>query len=282
MDPIDRRRIRTEIRDDLLHRLSGRQVLLMGILNITPDSFSDGGQYYGLTTAIEHAELMRLEGVDIIDIGGESTRPGAETVPADEEWRRVAGVIASLATSGKLPLSIDTYKASVARRAAEAGAAIVNDVWGMTRDPALAATVAETGCLVVVTYNRGQADPAIDLRSDMADFFRRSFELAARHGIPREHMILDPGVGFAKTYEQNFGVLANLDVLCETGCPVLVGVSRKSFIGRLTGHPVEGRLTGTLAANLDSVHRGASILRVHEVAQHREALDMLQAIENAR
>ena len=278
MDRVDHHRIR----DELLHRLSGRQVLLMGILNVTPDSFSDGGQHYGLATAIEHAEQMRLEGVDIIDIGGESTRPGAAEVDADEEWRRVSGAVASLAASGKLPLSIDTYKAPVARKAAEAGAVIINDVWGMTRDHELAAVVAETGSLVVITYNRGEVDPAIDLRSDMAAFFEHSFEVAHAHGVPHAHIILDPGVGFAKTYEQNFGVLANLDVLCETGRPVLVGVSRKSFIGRLTGHPVESRLTGTLAANLDSVHRGASILRVHDVAPHREALDMLEAIEKAR
>jgi len=273
---------RYRMRDELLHRLSGRDVLIMGILNVTPDSFSDGGQHDSLTSAIEHAEQMRIEGADILDIGGESTRPGAAEVSADEEWRRVSGVIASLAAAGQLPLSIDTYKASVALRAAEAGAVIINDVWGMTRDHELARVVAETGSLVVITYNRGVADAAIDLRSDMADFFEQSFEVAHAHGIPHAHIILDPGVGFGKTYEQNFGVLANLDVLCETGRPVLVGVSRKSFIGRLTGQPVEERLTGTLAANLDSVHRGASILRVHDVAPHREALDMLEAIERAK
>lgn len=273
--------MRTTLRDELLHKLAGGRVLLMGILNVTPDSFSDGGQHYGLSTAIEHAEQMRLEGADIIDIGGESTRPGAAEVSADEEWRRVSGILASLAASGKLPLSIDTYKATVAHKAAEAGAVIINDVWGMTRDHDLARVVADTGSLVVITYNRGEVDPDIDLRADMAEFFRQSFEVAHANGIPHAHIILDPGVGFSKTYEQNFGVLANLDVLCETGCPVLVGVSRKSFIGRLTGEPVENRLTGTLAADLDAVHRGARILRVHDVAPHREALAMLEAIERA-
>ena len=268
-------------REELLHKLASGRVLLMGILNVTPDSFSDGGRHNGLTAAIGHAEQMRLEGADIIDIGGESTRPGAEEVSADEEWRRVSGTFASLAASGKLPLSIDTYKASVAHRAAEAGAVIINDVWGMTRDHELARVVADTGSLVVITYNRGAADASIDLRTDMADFFRQSFEVAHANGIPQAHIILDPGVGFGKTYEQNFGVLANLDVLLETGRPVLVGVSRKSFIGRLTGEPVENRLIGTLAADLDAVHRGASILRVHDVAPHREALDMLEAIEKA-
>jgi dihydropteroate synthase len=274
--------VRATVRDELLHRLSEGRVLLMGILNVTPDSFSDGGAHYGLANAIEHAERMRLDGADIIDIGGESTRPGADEVGPAEEWKRVSGTIASLASSAALPLSIDTYKASVARKAAEAGAVIINDVWGMTRDREMARVVAETHSVVVITYNRGKADGAINLRDDMAAFFQDSFKRAEAHGIPREHIILDPGVGFGKTYEQNFSALANLDVLCETGCPVLVGVSRKSFIGRLTGNPVDDRLTGTLAANLESICRGASILRVHDVAVHREALTMLEAIERAK
>ncbi|MEZ6000797.1 dihydropteroate synthase [Hyphomonas sp.] len=274
--------VRKTVREELLHRLSGGQAMLMGILNVTPDSFSDGGAHYGLTNAVQHAEQMRLDGADIIDIGGESTRPGAENVDAAEEWRRVSGAIASLAASGALPLSIDTYKASVARQAAEAGAVIINDVWGMTRDKDMARAVAETHSLIVVTYNRGEADASINLRDDMSAFFRDSFGMAEAHGIPREHIILDPGVGFGKTYEQNFGVLAHLDVLVDTGCPVLVGVSRKSFIGRLTGNPVGDRLVGTLTANLDSLRRGASILRVHDVAAHRDALNMLEAIEKAK
>ncbi len=274
--------VRKTVREDLLHRLSTGRRLLMGILNVTPDSFSDGGEHFGLANAVQHAEQMRLDGADIIDIGGESTRPGAENVDGAEEWRRVSGTIASLAGSGALPLSIDTYKAFVARQAADAGAVIINDVWGMTRDPDIARTVAETQSLIVVTYNRGEADAAIDLRNDMVAFFQDSFTMADAHGIPREHIILDPGVGFGKTYEQNFCVLANLDVLVDTGCPVLVGVSRKSFIGRLTGNPVGDRLTGTLAANLDSIYRGASILRVHDVAEHRQALNMLEAIEKAK
>ncbi|WP_321489808.1 dihydropteroate synthase [uncultured Hyphomonas sp.] len=271
--------VRKTVREELLHRLSAGQRMLMGILNVTPDSFSDGGEHFGLANAVQHAEQMRLDGADIIDIGGESTRPGAENVDAAEEWRRVGGTIASLAASGALPVSIDTYKASVARQAADAGAVIINDVWGMTRDKDMARTVAETHSLIVVTYNRGTADASIALRNDMAAFFADSFAMAEAHGIPREHIILDPGVGFGKTYEQNFGVLANLDVLAETGCAVLVGVSRKSFIGRLTGNPVGDRLIGTLTANLDSLRRGASILRVHDVAAHREALTMLEAIE---
>lgn len=274
--------VRKTIREELLHRLTGRRVMLMGILNVTPDSFSDGGAHYGLEEALRHAQRMQQEGADIIDVGGESTRPNADEVDAEEEWRRVSGAIAALSEAGALALSIDTYKASVARQAAAAGAVIINDVWGMTRDPDMAAAVSETASLVVVTYNRGKADGTINLRDDMASFFAESFAEADAHGIPRDHVILDPGVGFGKTYEQNLGVLANLDVLTDTGRPVLVGVSRKSFIGRLTGNPVGDRLIGTLAANLDSVSRGASILRVHDVAAHREALNMLEAIEKAK
>lgn len=272
---------RIEVRERLLDRLSHKRPLIMGILNVTPDSFSDGGQHDSLATALTHAAQMAQQGADILDIGGESTRPGGEAVDLEEEWARVAEPIARLASKA-LPVSIDTYKAEIARRAAQAGAVIINDVWGMTRDEAMADVVAETESLVCITYNRGEANADIDLRQDMTDFFGRAFDMAAQAGIPRGHILLDPGVGFGKTYEQNFGVLAHLDALVETGCPVLVGVSRKSFIGRLTGKPVEDRLIGTLAANLDSVQRGAAILRVHDVAEHREALDMIQSIGSAR
>ena len=273
---------RIAVRERLLDRLSRKTPLIMGILNVTPDSFSDGGQHDSLATALTHAAEMAQQGADILDVGGESTRPGGEAVSLEDEWARVAEPVARLATRNGLPVSIDTYKADIARRAAKAGAVIVNDVWGMTRDEGMADTVAETESLVCITYNRGEADADIDLRQDMMDFFGRTFDMARQAGIPRKHILLDPGVGFGKTYEQNFGVLAHLDALVETGCPVLVGVSRKSFIGRLTGKPVEDRLIGTLAANLDSVQRGAAILRVHDVAEHREALDMIQSIGSAR
>lgn len=271
-----------EVRDRLLGRLRQKQTLVMGILNVTPDSFSDGGQNNSLNTALNHAAAMAAEGADILDIGGESTRPGGEAVELEDEWARVAAPLAELARPDGLPLSIDTYKAEIARRAANAGAVMVNDAWGMTRDAGMADAVAETGSLIVITYNRGKTEADIDLRQDMQDFFGKAFDMAERAGIPRDHIVLDPGVGFAKTYEQNFGVLAHLDVLCVTGCPVLVGVSRKSFIGHLSGKPVEDRLIGTLAANLDSVQRGAAIIRVHDVGPHREALDMIQAIGSAR
>jgi len=272
---------RNAVRDRLLERLGVRRPLIMGILNVTPDSFSDGGAHDSLTQALGHAAQMKEDGADILDIGGESTRPGGNPVSLEDEWARVQEPIARLADPDALPLSIDTYKAEIARRAAEAGAVLVNDVWGMTKDEGMADAVAETESLVCITYNRGETDNDIDLREDMTEFFGRAFDMADRAGIPRAHVLLDPGVGFAKTYDQNFGVLAHLDVLVDTDCPVLVGVSRKSFIGRLTGKPVDERLVGTLAAGLDSVYRGATILRVHDVAAHREALDMFQAIGSA-
>lgn len=265
---------RFRVRDALLHQLAGPRVLVMGILNVTPDSFSDGGKFDQLEAALAHAGRMREEGADIIDIGGESTRPGSLEIDGEEEWQRVEGAVSALASADGLPVSIDTYKASVARRATLAGAVIVNDVWGLTRDACMAQAVAETGSLAVITFNRGKADAAIDTRSDMASFVAESFARTDRAGIPRAHLILDPGVGFGKTYEQNLQSLANLDVLVETGCPVLVGVSRKSFIGKLTGRPVGERFAGTLAAGLRTVQMGAKVLRAHDVGAHRDALNV--------
>ncbi|MEX1252278.1 MAG: dihydropteroate synthase [Hyphomonas sp.] len=266
-------------RDQLLRRLAGERALIMGILNVTPDSFSDGGRFGVLSAALKQARQMTHDGADIIDIGGESTRPGAAHVIAGAEWERVSGAVAALAEEFAPPVSIDTYKAEVARKAAEAGAVMINDVWGLTRDPGMADVVAETGSLAVITYNRGAADPGLDLRADMAAFVSESFARAGRAGIPREHILFDPGAGFAKTYEQNFAALAHLDVLVDTGCPVLVGVSRKSFIGKLSDRTVDRRLGGTLAAGLFSLQRGAKVLRVHDVAEHSDALDMQFAIK---
>lgn len=268
------------VRDGLLEQLSGPRVLVMGILNMTPDSFSDGGKYDRLDAALAHAACMAEGGADIIDIGGESTRPDALDVESHEEWRRVEGALAVLLESAGLPVSIDTYKADVARRAVGLGAVMINDVHGLTRDSRMAAAVAETGSLTVVTYNRGVVDESLDLRADMAAFVTESFARTDAAGIPREHIVFDPGVGFSKSYKQNLESLANLDVLVATGRPVLVGVSRKSFIGRLTGRPVEDRLSGTLAVGLKTVQMGAKVLRVHDVAQHRDALDMYSEMVN--
>jgi len=271
---------RAALRDEILAKARD-QVLLMGILNVTPDSFSDGGRFVDPREALRQAEALDAEGADVIDVGGESTRPGAAEVSAEDELARVLAVIPGLCASYSRIVSIDTYKASVAHAAAEAGAVIVNDVWGMTRDTGMAQAVAETASAVVVTYNRGTVQADINIADDMRDFFANAFAMAAAAGIPREHVILDPGVGFGKTYEQNFTVLARLDVLMDFDVPVLVGVSRKSFIGRLLDREVDDRLIGTLAAGLASVQRGARILRVHDVGPHADALKMLKAIDEA-
>ncbi|PKP81575.1 MAG: dihydropteroate synthase [Alphaproteobacteria bacterium HGW-Alphaproteobacteria-18] len=267
-------------RDKVLARVRAEPVI-MGILNVTPDSFSDGGKHTTLVAAETQAMQMLAEGAGILDIGGESTRPGAAPVSAAEELVRVLPIIRHLAARIDAPISIDTVKASVARAAVEAGAVIINDVTGMTGDPDMAATVAETGAAVVITYHRGQADEAVDVLSDMHAFFERAFEKAARTGIPKERVWLDPGVGFAKTQQQNLEVIAGLGTLSRYGCPVLVGLSRKSFIGHVTGRAVDDRLAGTLTAHLMALQRGARVLRVHDVAEHTDLLRLYQAIEGA-
>lgn len=267
-------------RDRALARVRAEPVI-MGILNVTPDSFSDGGRHTTLEAAGTQAMRMLADGAGIIDIGGESTRPGAAPVSAAEELIRVLPVIRHLAARIDAPISIDTVKASVARAAVEAGAVIINDVTGMTGDPDMAATVAETGAAIIITYHRGQVDEAIDALSDMRAFFDRAFEAAARAGILKDRIWLDPGVGFAKTPQQNLEVVAGLGTLAGYGCPVLVGLSRKSFIGHVTGRAVNDRLAGTLTAHLMALQRGARVLRVHDVAEHTDMLRLYQAIEGA-
>lgn len=269
------------IRDAVLSRAACGP-LLMGIVNVTPDSFSDGGQAVDPEAAMARALEMSADGADIVDVGGESTRPGAEFVSEAVELGRIARVISAICEATSAPVSVDTYKAGVAHAAARAGAVIVNDVWGMTRDAGMASVVAETGCALVVTYNRGTADEVINLVDDMRGFFDRALKAAADAGIPRDHLILDPGLGFAKTYEQNFIALGRLDVLQDYKLPILVGVSRKSFIGRLLNRTVDQRLAGTIAANLAALQSGATILRVHDVAAHRDAITVHGAIGDCR
>ena len=269
------------IRDAVLSRAaSGPQI--MGILNVTPDSFSDGGQTVEPQAALARALEMSADGADIVDVGGESTRPGAGLVSESVELDRIEGVIGAICDATNTPVSVDTYKACVALAAARAGAVIVNDVWGMTRDAEMASAVAETECALVVTYNRGVANEAINLVDDMRAFFDRALETAAIARIPRNHLILDPGLGFAKTYKQNFQLLARLDVLHDYQLPILVGASRKSFIGRLLNRTVDQRLAGTIAANLAALQSGATILRVHDVAAHRDAISIHGAIGDCR
>lgn len=268
------------LRDSLLAEARARP-LIMGILNVTPDSFSDGGKFDEAGAALAHAEAMVAAGADILDVGGESTRPGAEAVSEADELARTVSVVEALAGPGRVPVSIDTYKSGVAKAACEAGAVIVNDVSAMS-DPAIAGTAADAGAAYVLTYNRGAKDEALDAGADMLAFFEGAIATCEAEGLPRAHIILDPGVGFAKTYDQNFQVLARVDDLVGLGLPVLIGVSRKSFIGKRLGIEVAAdRDAASVAVGLDSLRRGAHMLRVHDVAAHWQAIELWETIENA-
>jgi dihydropteroate synthase len=264
-------------RDGFLGLLNTRSVI-MGILNITPDSFSDGGKFLSRDAAMQQAEKLAADGADIIDVGAESTRPGHTPVAVEEELARLEPILGRLASSIDIPFSIDTSKAKVARRATELGASVVNDVWGLQKDPAMAGTVAETGAAVVLMHNRDSVDPELDIIADMRRFFEKSLRVAANAGILSARLILDPGIGFGKSRAQNFTALANLAALKDYGLPILVGVSRKSLLGGLTAVPVETSLVRTLAANLAAAANGASVFRVHDAAEHAAAFKVFDAI----
>jgi dihydropteroate synthase len=257
--------------------------IVMGVLNVTPDSFSDGGRFFDPATALEQARRLVAEGADILDIGAESTRPygGAVAVPAEEEMRRLAPVLPGAVSLG-VPVSIDTMKAAVAAQAFDAGAVIVNDVWGLQRDQELARVVAERGVPVIIMHNRDAADAALDIIADIAAFFARSLEIAADAGIERENIVLDPGIGFGKTPEQSLIAIARLGELKSFGLPLLVGASRKRFIDKVSPAPPEQRLAGSIAAHLLAVANGAAIIRTHDVAETVQALRVDAAIRSAR
>ena len=257
---------------------TAHDVLLMGVVNVTPDSFSDGGRYYHLDDAVAHGMRLAAEGADIVDVGGESTRPGAEPVPAEEELRRVVPVVRDLCSAG-VAVSIDTRHAAVAEAAVAAGACLVNDVSGL-RDPAMRA-VAARHHVPAVAMHMPVDDPAVmqahtdyvDVVHDVVAFLRDHAALALREGVPL--VIVDPGIGFGKTIEQNLELVRRLDELVVLGHPVLIGASRKKFIGVLTGvEQPELRVAGTLVVHLAAVQRGARIIRAHDVAAHRQALTM--------
>jgi dihydropteroate synthase len=256
--------------------------LVMGVVNVTPDSFSDGGRFLQPGAAIEHAR-RRAEGADIIDLGAESTRPygGARSVSLEEERERLEPILSAVATIG-IPVSIDTIKAAVAAWALEAGAAIVNDVWGLQRDPDMARVVAEHGAPVIIMHNRDTADPAIDIIADVTEFFSRSLEIAWEAGIGRDRIVLDPGIGFGKTPEQSLACIARLHEWRGFNLPLLVGASRKRFIHSITPSEPIDRLGGSLAAHLLAVENGAAIIRAHDVAPTVQALAVAAAIRRAR
>ena len=257
--------------------------LVMGILNVTPDSFSDGGRFIDPAKAIAQAAAMAEQGADILDIGAESTRPygGATPVSADEETSRLKPILPAALKVG-LPVSIDTIKASIAAWALDQGAGIVNDVWGLQRDADMAKLVAERGVPVIVMHNRESADPNIDIVAEVGAFFARSLEIAERAGIARNKIVLDPGIGFGKTPEQSIGCIARLSEFKRFGLPLLVGASRKRFINSVTPSAPDQRLGGSIASHLVAVKNGAAIVRAHDVAETVQALRVTAAIETAR
>jgi dihydropteroate synthase len=269
--------------DPLARLLALGRPVVMGVLNVTPDSFSDGGRFLDPAAAIAQARRMIAEGADVLDVGAESTRPygGAVAVPIAEEMRRLASVLPTVVALG-VPVSIDTMKAEVAAWALAEGAAIVNDVWGLQRDGELARVVAERAVPVIIMHNREAADPSIDIIADMSAFFSRSLDIAAHAGIARQNIVLDPGIGFGKTPEQSLTAIARLSELRSFGLPLLVGASRKRFIDKVSPAPPDQRLGGSIAAHVLAVAGGAAIIRTHDVAETVQALRVAAAIGSAR
>ncbi|WP_317972783.1 dihydropteroate synthase [Paenibacillus sp. CCS19] len=257
----------------------GRRTLIMGILNATPDSFSDGGRYDNISAAVERAKQMAAEGADIIDIGGESTRPGFTPVPEEEEIRRVVPVIRALREAlPQMALSIDTYKAETARHALEAGAHIVNDIWALRYSPEMAKVVAEFGCPVIVNHNRPERDYE-DFIADVLADLQESARIAHEAGVRDDQIWLDPGIGFAKDYAENIAMMGRLSDLAALGYPVLLGTSRKGFIGQaLGGVPVNERIEGTAATVTLGIAQGCGIVRVHDVKAIKRTAMMTDAI----
>ncbi|MGC1464663.1 MAG: dihydropteroate synthase [Pseudolabrys sp.] len=255
----------------------------MGILNVTPDSFSDGGQFVDPAIAIAHARDMAAQGADMIDIGAESTRPydGMTPVTAAEEKARLAPVLPAVVALG-LPVSIDTFKAETAAWALDQGAVIVNDVWGLQRDEAMAPLVARRGVPVIVMANRESADGSLDIVAEVSGFFARSLEIAGRAGIARTQIVLDPGIGFGKTPEQSIACIGRLSEFKRFGLPLLLGASRKRFINSVVPSKPDERIGGSIASHLLAIENGAQIVRVHDVAETVQALKIATAIRGAR
>lgn len=251
----------------------GKRTLVMGILNVTPDSFSDGGDFFDVTKAIEHAKEMIRDGADIIDIGGMSTRPGHEDVPVEEEIRRVVPIIEKLSKELDVLISVDTYRWEVAEKALEAGAHILNDVWGLQYDNGeMACVIAKYDPIVIVMHNQNSTEYDKDIILSMREFFERSFELIDKNNIPREKVFIDPGIGFGKDFDQNIEVLRRMDELKDIA-PILLGTSRKRFIGALLNNvPPKKRCEGTIATSILGIEKGVEIVRVHDVLENKKAL----------
>ena len=260
------------------------QTYIMGILNVTPDSFSDGGRYSRLDAALSHAEKMIKEGADIIDVGGESTRPGHVQITDEEETERVAPIIEALKKEFDIPVSVDTYKSRVARAALTAGADLVNDIWGLKYDPDMAAVIAESGAACCLMHNRESVD-YVRFIPEFLDDMRECVRLADESGIARDRILLDPGVGFGKTYEMNLEIISRLDIMHELKLPILLGTSRKSVIGLTLDLPAQEREEGTLVTTVFGVQKGCAFVRVHDVEKNKRAVKMTRALmqyESAR
>ncbi|WP_394921279.1 dihydropteroate synthase [uncultured Robinsoniella sp.] len=254
-----------------------KHTYIMGILNVTPDSFSDGGKWNDEDAALKHAEEMIEEGADIIDIGGESTRPGYTLLSDEEEIARVVPVIQAVKSRFDIPVSVDTYKSHVARAALEAGADLVNDIWGLKYDKELAGVIAEYQVPCCLMHNRREADYQ-DFMEDMLQDLRETISIAKKAGIPDQNLILDPGVGFGKTYENNLEAINRLERMHELGYPILLGTSRKSVIGLALDLPASERLEGTLATTVMGVMKKAAFVRVHDIRANARIIKMTEAI----
>nr|WP_173799927.1 dihydropteroate synthase [Domibacillus mangrovi] len=254
-----------------------QQTYVMGILNATPDSFSDGGQFNEHDAAVHHALQMVKDGAHIIDIGGESTRPGYKPVSTEDEISRVQPIIEAIDCSVDVPISIDTFKAKTAEKAVEAGASILNDIWGAKRDPDMAAVAAEKGVPIILMHNREEMNYGDFMRDCLHDLYE-SITIAKKAGVPDDHIILDPGIGFAKTMEQNIEMMQNLDRVAALGFPVLLGTSRKRMIDYVLNVPVEERMEGTGATCCFGIQKGCHIVRVHDVLPIARMMKMMDAL----
>lgn len=253
---------------------TGQRTLIMGILNVTPDSFFDGGRYQVIEQAVDQARKMACEGADIIDIGGESTRPGHQIVSLEEELERVIPIIEAVSQAVDLPISVDTYKATVAREAVQAGAVIINDIWGAKKDPQMADTVVELQVPIILMHNREEA-VYTSLLDEMKSDLMESIELILHAGGKNKQILLDPGIGFAKSYEENLLVMNRLHEFLELGYPMLLGTSRKSMIGRALNLPAEDRIEGTAATVALGIVHGTNIIRVHDVKEMVRVASMM-------
>lgn len=256
---------------------TSRKCYVMGILNVTPDSFSDGGKWNTMDRALLHTEEMIAQGADIIDIGGESTRPGHTQITEQEEIHRVVPVIEAVKSRFDVPVSVDTYKSKVAKPAIEAGADLVNDIWGLKYDPDMAGLIAKTGVACCLMHNREKAEYN-DFMEEFIQDLGESVRLAEEAGIPEDKIILDPGVGFGKTYEHNLEVIRNISQMHQYGYPVLLGTSNKSVIGLALDLPADQRLEGTLATTVMGVLHNCAFVRVHRVLENKRAIQMTEAI----